>query len=220
MPSFRTAIIESPQDAKRRLADWGLAVEQILAIRDLARAAADDASPLMPLNAPGTLGYIHGVGALRGQILDGEWIIDRTLGVEAVINNRLGVRIGYQNVDRACDIVFPPMPRSERGNGMARLCRLPLFEHFGVELESDADRLPNDEFQDPMGDQIVTYFVMVGEDGSVELSRPIIAQKKYGQFVERIFVDNPSDDWGETIVEPDVDPVDDFDIPVIYKDNV
>lgn len=219
MPSFRTAIIESPQDAKRRLADWGLAIEQILAIRDLARAAADDASPLMPLNAPGTLGYIHGVGALRHQLLDGEWLIDRTLGVEAVINHRLGVRIGYQNVDRACDITFPPMPRSERGNGMARLCRLPLFEHFGVELESDADRLPDGEFQDPMGDQIATYFVMVGEDGSVELSRPIISEKKYGKFVERIFVDNPTDDWSETIGDPEVGPIDDFDVPVIFKDN-
>ncbi|RUW58989.1 hypothetical protein [Mesorhizobium sp. M7A.F.Ca.US.008.03.1.1] len=218
MPSFRTAIIDSPQDAERRLADWGLAAEQFLAVRDSARAAADNASPLMPLNAPGTLGYIHGVGALRGQLLDGEWVIDRTLGVEAVINHRLGLRIGYQNVDRACDVVFPPMPRSERGNGTARLCRLPLFEHFGVELESDADRLPSDELQDPLGDQVVTYFVMVGEDGSVELSRPIIANKKYDQFVERIFVDNPSDDWGE-IMDPEMGPVEDFDVPVIFKDN-
>lgn len=219
MPSFRTAIIEDPMDTRRRLADWGLDSQQILAVRDSARAATDDASPLMPLNAPGTLGYIYGVGALRGQILDGEWIIDRTLGVEAVINHRLGIRIGYQNVDRACDVVFPPMPRSERGNGMARLCRLPLFEHFGVELETDADRVPGEEFQDPAGNEIVTYFVMVGEDGSVELSRPIIANKKYEQFVERIFVERPSDRLDEIINDPDAGPVDDFDVPVIFKDN-
>lgn len=217
MPPLRTLIIENPIDASRRLADYGLTVEQILGIRDSARAASDDASPLMPQNAPGTLAYIHGVGALRGQILDGEWVIDRTLGVEAVINHRLGIRIGYQNVDRSCDPSFPPMPRSEKGSGSARLCRLPLFEHYGVVLDTDADRLPNDEATDPHSDQVVTYFVMVGEDGSVELSCPVIANKRYADFVERIFIDRPDDDW-EARMDPDTGPVEDFDVPVILKD--
>jgi hypothetical protein len=218
MPPFRTAVIENPIDANRRLADFGLTVDQILAIRDSARAASDDASPLMPLNAPGTLAYIHGVGALRSQILDGEWVIDRTLGVEAVINHRLGIRIGYQNVDRSCDPSFPPMPRSEKGNGSARLCRLPLFDFYGVVLESDADRLPSDDVKDPHSDQVVTYFVMVGEDGSVELSSPVIANKRYADFVERIFIDRPDDDW-DTRLDSETGPIEDFDVPVVFKDS-
>jgi hypothetical protein len=55
MPVFSTAILVAVGDVQRRLADFGLTREQILAIRDTARAASDDASPLMPLNAPGTL---------------------------------------------------------------------------------------------------------------------------------------------------------------------
>lgn len=217
MLPFRTAIIENPTDASRRLADFGLTIEQMLAIRDSARAASDDASPLMPQNAPGTLAYIHGVGALRAQILSDEWVIDRTLGVEAVINHRLGIRISYQNVDRSCDPDFPPMPRSEKGSGSARLCRLPLFEHYGVILESDTDRLPSDDVEDPHSGQVVTYFVMVGEDGSVELSCPVIANKRYSDFGERIFIDRPDDDE-DVRMDPDTGPVEDFDVPVVFKD--
>ena len=51
MAVFSTALIENPVDAARRLADFRLTVSQIFAIRDSARAAADDASPLMPMNA-------------------------------------------------------------------------------------------------------------------------------------------------------------------------
>ena len=217
MPPFRTAVIQKLEDALRRLADFDLNVDQILAIRDTARAASDDASPLMPQNAPGTLAYIHGVGTLRAQILGGEWVIDRTLGVVAVINHRLGLRIGYQNVDRACDALFPPMPRSEKGSGAERLCRLPLFDFYGVLLETDADRLPSDDVKDPHSDQIVTYFVMVGEDGSVELSCPVIANKRYSEFRERIFISGPNDDW-KVRIDPENDPIDDFDVPVVFKD--
>lgn len=217
MPPFRTAVIDKPMDVSRRLADFGLTIDQMLAVRDSARAASDDASPLMPQNAPGTLAYIHGVGALRSKLLDGEWVIDRTLGVEAVINHRLGIRIGYQNVDRACDPHFPPMPRSEKGSGSARLCRLPLFDFYGFVLETDVDRLPSDDTKDPHSDQVITYFVMVGEDGSVELSCPVIANKRYSDFVERIFIDQPNDDWSARL-DPENDPVEDFDISVTFKD--
>ena len=217
MSPFRTAIIDNPVDVSRRLVDFGLPIEQILAIRDSARAAYNDASPLMPQNAPGTLAYIHGVGALRSQLINGEWVIDRTLGVEAVINHELGKRIGYQNVDRSCDPIFPPMPRSEKGAGSARLCRLPLFEHYGVVLETDADRLPSDDVKDPHSGQVVTYFVMVGEDGSVELSCPVIANKRYSDFGERIFIDRPDDDW-DARMDLDTGPIEDFDVPVVLKD--
>lgn len=219
MPVFRTAIVDNAIDAERRLLDFELTMGQILPIGDAAKRASSDASPLMPLNAPGTLAYIYGVEALRGNILSEDWVVDRTLGVEAVINYRLGIRIGFQNVDRACDPVLPPMPRSDKGSGTARLCRLPLFDHYGVILETDADRLPSEEIKDPLGDQIVTYFVMVGEDGSVELSCPVISAKRYSDFVERIFVHRPSEDW-EARIEADVGPADDFDVPVIFKEKV
>ncbi|UFI04664.1 hypothetical protein [Roseibium aggregatum] len=219
MAVFSTAIINSPSDVERRLADFELTIDQILAIRDSARAAADDASPLMPLNAPGTLAYIYGVEALRAQILDKNWVLDRTLGVEAVVNRELGIRIGYQNVDKACDAVFKPMPRSAKGPASEKMCGFPLFEFYGMALETDRDRMPKDDVRDPLEDQVTTYFVMVGEDGSVELSSPIIEKQRYMDFRERVFVDSPAEDW-ETRVEAEGEPIDDFDVPVTLKDDV
>jgi len=217
MPTFNTAIYDKAVDAELRLADFNLTLSPFLIIRDAARAAADDASPLMPLNAQGTLAYIHGVEALRGQILDNDWKIDRTLGVEAIINHELGIRIGYQNVDKACDLIFKPMPRSAKGAATERMCGAPLFDYYGMALETDKDRLPRDDVKDPHSDQVITYFVMVGEDGSVELSSPIIENQRFSDFRERIFIDRPEEDW-DTQLEPDSAPTEDFDVPVTFKD--
>ncbi len=219
MTVFSTAILETPRDVERRLADFGLSIAQILAVRDSARAASDDASPLMPRNAPGTLAYIHGVHALRDQILGLDWELDCTLGVEAVINRKLGMRVGYQNVDKACDTAFPPMPRSAKGPASERMCSATLFEHFGMILETDQDRLPSDDVRDPLGDQIATYFVMVGEDGSVELSCPIIRKQRFADFRERIYIEQFKGDWDEQL-DPADGPVDDFDVPVTLKEKI
>ena len=58
---------------------------------------------------------------------------------------------------------------------------------------------------------------MVGEDGSVELSCPVIANKRYSEFLERIFIDRPEDDW-DSRMEPETGPIHDFDVPVVLKD--
>jgi hypothetical protein len=217
MNIFNTSIIDDPFQTERRLADFGININQLLNIRDSARAASDDASPLMPLNAAGTLAYIHGVNGLRSELLDSDWVIDRTLGVEAVINFSLGIRIGYQNVDKACDLTFKPMPRSAKGPASAKMCNSTLFDYYNMTLETDHDRRPDRDVRDPLGAQVTTYFVMVGEDGSVELSSPIIEDQKYTRFRERIFIDRPNDDW-EASIDPENAPIEDFDVSVTLKD--
>ncbi|EPX82117.1 hypothetical protein Salmuc_02486 [Salipiger mucosus DSM 16094] len=79
--------------------------------------------------------------------------------------------------------------------------------------------MPRADVKDPHADQVATYFVMVGEDGSVELSSPIIENQRYGDFRERIFVDRPDEDW-EDRIEPEGEPLDDFDVPVSIKDKL
>lgn len=215
MTKFRTALVEKSSDVDTRLADFELTREQLLAVRDSAKAAADDASPLMPLNAPGTLSYIHGVGTMREVIIGGNWVIDRTLGIEAIYNSNLGLRLAFQNVDRSCDPIFPPMPRSAKGPGAEKLCSLPLFEHFGIALPGDRDRLPDRSKVE--NDEAVTYFIMVGEDGSIELSCPIIGDKKFLDFRERIFVWRPREDF-EILDASESDPIDEFDVAVTLKE--
>ncbi|MCA1516362.1 hypothetical protein [Bradyrhizobium sp. NBAIM01] len=208
MPTFRTAVLDSENDVERRLQDWGLTREQFIEIAKMATSWADDASPLMPLNAPGTLAYIFGVQELRRQLIGGGWHPDRTGNVEAVINRSLGLRIGFHNVDRACDTIFPPHPRSAKGSASENLCGPNLFQHFGVEpgpLTAVSD------------DGTATYYVMVGEDGSVELSHPVILDGTYRHFHERIFVFRPSGTW-ESEMDPETGPIEDFDVEVSFKE--
>ncbi len=208
MPAFATAIVEGERAVADRLNDFGLVAEQILAVGIAARAWAGDASPLMPINAPGTLAYIYGVMELRQQVLDGVWATDRTCGIEAVVNRDLQMRIGFQNVDRACDPGFPPTPRSAKGSASESLCGPTLFELAGV----DAGPLTGVK-----ADGVPTYYVMVGEDGSVELSHPVIGNGSYKHFHERIFIVSTNRDWAEEI-NPDTSPLDDFDIEIRFKD--
>jgi hypothetical protein len=210
VPAFSTSVIEALHDVEQRLADWGLTREQFIAIATVAKAWADDVSPLMPQNAPGTLAYIFGVQELRRQLSDNDWRVDRTNGIEAVINRTLGIRIGFHNVDRSCDPIFPPHPRSAKGSASESLCGPNLFQHFGVEPG------PLTGVRD---DGVTTYYVMVGEDGSVELSNPVIMNGAYRHFNERIFIFRPTEDWEEEI-DSDMGPVEDFDIEVSFKDQL
>ena len=209
MSVFSTIVVAGEPDVTQRLSDFGLTPDNIIAIAKAARAWADDASPLMPQNAPGMLAYIHGVQELRVQTIGGGWEIDRSCNVEAVINREFGKRIAFQNVDRACDEVFPPIPRSAKGKGAEHLNGPDLFEHFGVEPGP---------LTGVKQDGVPTYYVMVGEDGSVELSHPIILNGTYQRFIERIFVDAPSEDW-ESEIDPETAPIQDFDIEVSFKDD-
>lgn len=204
MPKFATTVISDELQVDERLFDFGLVRDQLIAVADVARRWAVDASPLMPLNAPGTLAYIHGVSELRDQLLDGAWRIDRVCGIEAVINRNLEMRIGYQNVDRACDAIFAPLPRSAKGAAAELMNGPTLFEHFGIEtgpLTGVAE------------DGVTTFYVMVGEDGSVELSQPVISGGVFKAFKERIFIRGAGPDWGAEI-DTDTSPIQDFDIPV------
>jgi hypothetical protein len=189
-----------------RLADFALTREQIIAIGQTARAYAEDASPSMPLNAGGMLSYIHGVGELRQQLVGAEYVPDRACGIESVVRRDRSVRIAFQNVDKCC-ADMAPMPRSEKGSGAAALSSPTLFEHAGVE----AGPLTG------VHDGIRTYYVMVGLDGSVELSCPVIEKGKYVAWPERIFIYSPDGDW-EAISDAGNGPIEDFDIDVSFKE--
>jgi len=118
------------------------------------------------------------------------------------------MRVAYQNVDRACDPHLAPNPRSAKGGGAESICGPTLFEHAGIEPG------PLVEMQD---DSFSTYYVMVGEDGSIELSHPIIKNGCYARFNERIFIYSPNRDW-ESKIDLETSPVEDFEIPISFKE--
>lgn len=206
MRSFNTVIVSTLVDVETRLEDFGVTRQQIMTIGHTARAYSDDASPSMPLNAAGMLSYIHGVGELRQQLVGTDYIPDRACGVESVVRRDRSLRIAFQNVDKSC-ADMPPLPRTEKGSGAAALSSRTLFEYAGVE----AGPLTG------VHDGVLTYYVMVGLDGSVELSCPVIDKGKFVEWFERIYIYSPDGDWE---AEPDTDtgPIEDFDINVSFKD--
>ena len=206
MPTFNTVIVSTLVDVEHRLEDFGFTRHQIMAIGQTARAYADDASPSMPLNAAGMLSYIHGVGELRQQLVGPDYLSDRACGVESVMRRDRSVRIAFQNVDKSCADI-PPLPRSEKGSGAAALSSPTLFEHAGVEPGPLTG----------VHDGVRTYYVMVGRDGSVELSCPVIEKGKYVDWIERIYIYSPDGDW-EAAPDTDTGPVEDFEVHVSFKD--
>lgn len=204
---FATSMISGPAAVEARLAELFVERSQITAIGQTARAYADDASPYMPLNAAGMLSYLHGVGALREQLVGEYYVMDRTCGIESVISRDATIRIGFQNVDKCC-VEMAPLPRSEKGSGAEALSGPSLFEHAGIETGP---------LTGVKSDGIQTYYVMVGVDGSIELSCPVIEKGRYIGWIERIFIYSPDADWDAAPHVGD-GPLEDFDVSVSFKE--
>lgn len=207
MPAFTTSMVTTPDAVDIRLAELFVETAQIIAVGQTARAYAEDASPSMPLNAAGMLSYLHGVGSLREQFVGEYYVLDRACGIESVVSRDRTVRIGFQNVDKCC-VEMPPLPRSEKGSGAEALSGPGLFEHAGVESGPLTGVKP---------DGISTYYIMVGLDGSIEMSCPVIEKGKYVAWVERIFIYSPDAGW-DAIPQVGDGPLDDFDVSVSFKE--
>jgi hypothetical protein len=203
-------IIDDPEEVRLFLEDNDLSVDGVLSVRDAAYIHLIDTSPLMALNAPGTLAYHYGLLETRVQFLGKVWEISRNGGIEAIFNADKKIKLSYQNVDVACVRAINPNPRTDKGSGSERECQGNLFEYFGVA----APKL----VQLPKG-IVPAFYIMVDERGAVEVSRPVIEGGKFIGFIVRAFVSDGSDlDEQEVTPSGSLDaPVDDFDVPVIRR---
>lgn len=203
-------IIDDPEEVRLFLEGNDLSVDGVLFVRDAAHIHMVDTSPLMALNAPGTLAYHYGLLETRVQFLGKGWEISRKGGIEAIFNADKKIKLAYQNVDLACMRATSPNPRTKKGSGAERECEANLFEYFDVPAPKLV-QLPQD---------IVPVFcIMVDERGAVEVSRPVIEDEKFTGFIVRAFVSDGTD-LGEQEVTPSGDlsaPADDFEVPVIRR---
>lgn len=203
-------IIDNPEEVRLFLEKMNITIDGVLFVRDAARVHLLDTSPLMALNAPGTLAYHYGVLETRVQFMGDHWEISRSGGFEAIFNPEKKIKLGYQTVDVACAKAIGPKPRTEKGAGSERECEGNLFDYSGV----FAPKL----VQKPKG-AISVFYIMVDERGAVEVSQPVIEDGKFVGFVVRAFVSDGSD-LHEQEITPVGDleaPIDDFDVPVISR---
>lgn len=202
-----TAIIEDPDRVKSHLEDIGLSWRKILEVRDAAYVHLVDTSPLMPINAPGTLAYHFGVRKMREAFCGKEWELDRSGGVESIVNASETTKVVYQNVDVACSRALKPKPRSDKGSNFELECQGNLFEFYKIFAPEQVK---------PIKNKTKIVFIMVDDRGAVEVSTPVVEGGKFSGFVERIFVSDGADVDRIDIspIEELPAPVDDFDISV------
>lgn len=206
MEFVETVVHEKAGDCSARLQVLGTSFAQLLRVRDVALQEAANATPFHCANAAGTFAYQHGVFALRNEHVDvGGWRLDRSEGVEGIINDRLQVRILFSNVDVACRLDLLPKPRSSKGSGAERVCSGNLFGHLPV-------------YSQRPDEGIATYYLMVDQEGAAELARPIVLDGTFKSYVERIWL---SSGLGDDLVQrPGLDSDDtvyDFDPQVARK---
>lgn len=181
-------------EADRILSTLGISRSDAKQIAAYSRLALNQTSPYMPLPAPGTNAYYHGVESMRSILIDrGNWRMDQQSGIESVVNDSTGVQLLYQNVDSACT-VRDPQPISQRGPMSRELINSATKDMFNP--ADDGDLRP----------KALAYPVWVicvchlGENVCVEISRPRnFSGKWYEGFHERIFIASaPLDD----LIEP------------------
>ena len=204
MDFVETLVRSKPWDVDRRLAELSLTREGLLKVVGAAHAAAADATPFHPANAPGMLAYIHGIYAMRDQYVGDEWDVYYLNGVEMIRNEQLGLRIGYSNIDQACNSEHDPRARSRKGVGPERACQGNLF----VDLPKYAPK--------PEG-ALATFYLMVDPDGAAELSRPVVIRDNFGSYIERNYLTDGSDFDGEALLFDEQDVAVDFDPQVARK---
>ena len=205
MDPIQTIILREPWEVEPRLQELSLDRVGLLRIADMARNEGANATPFHCANAPGTFSYQYGTFYLRREYVGETWRVDRSEGVEGIWNSAARTRIVYSNVDVCCNDDHGPKPRSKKGSGAERVCQTGLFDGW----PQYAPR--------PTGPD-ATYYLMVAEDGAVELTRPVIANETFGPYIERLYLRFGGDDDTRAVRPLDEDDaVADFDPQVARK---
>ena len=209
MPRAATKVFIDDIDVDRRLAELNMDRQDILDIRDVAASMhATGSSPLFPANGAGQLAYQYGTRELRATHLKRGWVIDQSYGTNGVRHPDRKIVVLYQNVDVACSLSDLPQARSRKGAGSERLSQGSAFDLIEEVVPST---------HTGEGLDVEVWYVMVAQDGAVEVTHALIRGGEFSDFIERIFVHDGSDfdpleDDGSL-----VDDAVDFDITISRK---
>jgi len=204
MDAVETVILREPWEIQPRLKELTLSKNKLLEVRDIAVHEGSNATLFHAANAAGTYSYHGGTWALRDRFVGGDWVLDRSNGVETIRNDKLKVIVAFSNVDLACVDNHIPQPRTKKGSGAERAMAGGLFG----DLPHYAPR-PKGEWQ--------FFYLMVDENGAAELTRPVVRGGKFVAAVERIYLSDGSDDEGTGMLQDAPDPVIDFDPQIARK---
>jgi hypothetical protein len=205
MDAVETIVLREPWEIEPRLKELALTRKGLLEARDVAIHDSANATLFHAANAAGTFSYHSGTWALRDRFVGGDWILDRSDGVETIRNGKLKLKVAFSNVDIACNNFHIPKPRTKKGAGAERATGADLFGF--ADLPQYAPR--------PAGEWNF-YYLMVDSDGAAELTRPVVKGGTFVAAVERIFLPSGADD-SDKFLEDTTDTVVEFEPQIARK---
>lgn len=208
--------LKSPEQILPRLTEMDLEQGPLLRVRDVSLLSRNNATRYHAIATPGWNAYGDGLFTLRDQLIGNgpfgdHWQQYFHKNVEGVYNKRRNLIISYCSVLRAHTIDVPQR-RRKCGSVVESLCAGDNYELF-----ADHD-LPVSSRR--MADDPMFYYLMVDEDGRVELTCPIVEGKRFANYVERIFLSDGSDfdlTNGRLMPLDDNDAINDFAPQIVRK---
>jgi hypothetical protein len=193
-----------------RLAQLGLRRDLLLEVVEAAVGGRRNATGFHPLSAGGLLSWIQGTGQLRRVFLPHGWEACRRDNIESIFNPAAGIKVVFQNAERAGDRHADPLATSRKGAGSARAVELGQYELW-----------PEVKAQEVAEISATTWVLFVyanGDDVRAELSCPIaINEEQFDGFHERILLVEKGGCGGAApLVEDDTPPAE-YEVPVTRK---
>lgn len=186
MTPSKCKIFKEQPDVNSRLEQLQLDPKKLRAIRDrgLMAASYNDTLDDAPSSA-GQAMYAECIKALRELLCTPEtsWEKYEIRNVCMIANEALQLRIAYSTVDIACNDGKTPSAITDRG---------PVFSQMFVGPDL-FDQYPEHSLKNFTDNHYKTAVLMIDKNGAVELSFPIIENKNYVAFWERIYLSDGSD---------------------------
>lgn len=219
--AFDTSIIKEGARVHDRLALISLDHKRLAAVGSAAMFGRSQASALHPANAAGIFAYHDGVEALRAEFLgrDG-WRKYAKGGLEGIYHDEHRLIILFKNVHRCCSDAETPQA-APVGVNSEKICEnATLFDHVGVDLPSVGYILDPGSFGVKTS-RISVFYLMIDQDGRLELSMPVFKEKAIEYCVERIYIVEDADlDRLDDLAEDAAQDDDDFVIEVKRKNEM
>jgi hypothetical protein len=211
MRKYAEQIIWDKEDAQAKLESMDMDSRKLIRVAAVAIGQANNVTRNFALNAWGTFAHHYGLAELRNQFAGPIWKIDRSEGIESIVNDGKMLKVTFQNVDVSMGEA-DPKPRSPKGAGAERACEanLNLFSDapvFFPEIPIAADKYE-------------LWSLMVDVAGNLELSRPVVQGGTFTICRERILIAD-AEDWLGPDPKGDIgslsDDADDYEVKVSRK---
>lgn len=207
------AVIAEEFEILPRLEQLGTTKAPLMEVIRAAVGGRRNATSYHPLSAGGLLSWIEGTAHLRRVFLPLGWEICRRDNIESIYNSKTGIKIVFQNADRAGDPLYDPIATSRKGAGSARAVELGQYELFPEDKERREKEVAELT--------AATWMLFVhadGDDVRAELSCPIaINDEQFDGFHERILLVQKGEWDGPDPLTYDDEPPADYEVNVSRK---